>query len=298
MIDLHTHSTASDGSLSPAALIAEACKKGLIAIALTDHDTLGGLQEAAREARAIGMGFIPGIEININWKGSPSTPAIGPGGEMHLLGLGLNAPSPAFIAAIAELAARRQRRNGEILDRMHELGIEAEWDEVLALSGGGSVGRPHFAALLVKKGIARGVEQAFERFLAPGMPLYAPKEGLDFALAAALIRESGGAPVLAHPTTLRVAWSRLAAILGAMREMGLGGVEAWHPATKPGACRRLEALGKSLGLCVTEGSDWHGDAWHGRKLGHSGKDRRISAALLDGLPFWRPEGSRANSPAP
>ena len=284
---MHTHSTASDGDLSPRDLVRAAKKRGIGVLALTDHDTLGGLEAAAGEARALEIGFVPGIEISISWVGGEGVSGLGPGGEMHLLGLGLGSPSPGFLAAISELSDRREARNREILDRMHELSIDVTWDEVLELSGGHSIGRPHFATLLIRRKIVRNQEQAFARYLGAGKPLYVPKIGLDFDLAAALIRESGGIPVLAHPMSLFVAWGRLPDLVRALKDRGLMGLEAWHPTTKPKSCRRLEELARELGLHVTEGSDFHGNAWPDRKLGCSGKGRTISADLLDGLPrLW------------
>jgi len=285
MVDLHTHSNASDGDYSPERLIHEAVKEGIGTIALTDHDTLSGLENARNEAHAAGVRFIPGIEISIHWTGEAGISGIGPGGEFHLLGLGLWSQTPALISAIAETASRREARNREILNRMHELSIEASWDEVIALSGGHSVGRPHFAALLVKKKIVRNKEQAFSRFLQRGKPLYVPKTGLPFDEAAALIRESGGIPVLAHPMSLFVAWGRLPDLVKTLKDRGLLGIEAWHPTAREKSCRRLEELGKSLGLYITEGSDFHGASVHpGRKLGYSSRDRKISDAILDAIP--------------
>ena len=300
MVDFHTHSNISDGDLSPALLVKEAVKQGLSAIALTDHDTINGLDSARTEARLENIRFIPGIEINISWdrKYARGAVGLGPGGEFHLLGLGINAPSPAFIAAIDELFRRREARNREILDRMHELSIEGTWEELLALSGGTdkkrsglakvsgghSLGRPHFAALLIKRKIVKTQDQAFDRYLGVGKPLYVPKEGLIFEEAAALIRESGGIPVLAHPLSLYVAWGRLPELIKTLKDMGLMGLEAWHPMAKSGSCRRLEALAKSLGLYVTEGSDFHGSAGPSRRLGYSGKGRKISDAVLYAIP--------------
>jgi len=265
-------------------LVKEAKKRGLSVLALTDHDTLGGLEDAASEAKAAGIGFVPGVEVSISWLGEKDISGLGPGGEMHLLGLGIRAPSPGFLGAIAELARRREARNLEILDRMRELSIDATWEEVLELSGGHSVGRPHFAALLIRKRIVRNQEQAFARYLGLGKPLYVPKAGLDFAEAAALIRESGGIPVLAHPMSLFVAWGRLPELVKALKARGLMGLEAWHPTTKPKSCRRLEELGNELGLYITEGSDYHGSSWPDRRLGCSSKGREISCALLEAMP--------------
>jgi len=298
MVDLHTHSNISDGDFSPALLIKEAAKQGLKTIALTDHDTIGGLDSARDAAKHENIRFIPGVEININWTGKSARGAVGlgPGGEFHLLGLGIKSPSPAFIGAIAELSRRREARNREILDRMHELSIEATWEELMDIcegpehlrpansAGGHSLGRPHFAALLVKHKIVKNRNQAFTRYLGAGKPLYVPKVGLIFEEAAALIRESGGIPVLAHPISLYVAWGRLPDLVKMLKNMGLMGLEAWHPTSRSGSCRRLEALGKALGLFITEGSDFHGSIRPDRRLGYSNKGRKIDDAILEAIP--------------
>jgi len=284
MIDLHTHSNASDGDYSPAQLVREAEKRGITALALTDHDTLGGLKSAQDEARVTGIHFIPGVEISIKWAAEGNASGLGPGGEFHLLGLGIRSPSPAFLAAIDDLSRRREDRNREILDRMHELSIDATWEDVLALSGGHSVGRPHFASLLVERKIVKNREQAFARFLKAGKPLFVPKAGLAFAEATALIRESGGIPVLAHPMSLFVAWGRLPDLVKVLKDGGLMGIEAWHPTAKARSCRRLEELGRELGLYITEGSDFHGAIRPDRKLGCSSHGREISDTILEAIP--------------
>ncbi|MDR0504165.1 MAG: PHP domain-containing protein [Treponema sp.] len=295
MVDLHTHSNISDGDFSPDLLIKEAVRQSLRAIALTDHDTINGLECAEKAAAEVqdsffnkngaAFRFIPGIEIEINAAKLPYGMARpGPGGEFHLLGLGIKAPTAHFIDAIDKLALRREARNREILDRMHELSIEATWDEFLSLCGGNTPGRPHFAKLLVKHKIVRNVNQAFARYLGTGKPLYVPKDGMVFEEAVAIIRESGGIPVLAHPVSLYVAWGRLPDLIKTLKEMGLMGLEAWHPNTKPGSCRRLEALGRSLDLYITEGSDFHGCTRPDRKIGYSGKNRKISDAVLEAIP--------------
>jgi predicted metal-dependent phosphoesterase TrpH len=296
MVDLHTHSTASDGNLSPAALIREAARLKLSAIALTDHDSIKGLVYARNEAERRGLRFIPGIEIEINYSGR---------GQFHLLGLGISRPSPAFIAAVEKLSRLRGERNREILDRMRELGIEAGMEELEALARGPggegpdsgeetgeqrgegpvpSVGRPHFAALLIKRGIVKDQELAFTRYLGPGKPLYVPKPGLDFEQAQALIRESGGLPILAHPLSLYLSWSRLPLFLGELKDQGLAGIEAWHPAAKVRECYRLEELARKLGLYVSAGSDFHGEARPGRRLGHSCGGRGIGDEVLEAIP--------------
>ena len=307
MIDLHTHSNFSDGNLSPDMLINEAFKQGLYAIALTDHDTIKGLEIAKKAAIQLEcrqsdnirkFSFIPGIEISINWTGNKSingvvrhdVPGLGPGGEFHLLGLGINTPSPAFIVAVDELASRRVKRNRKIFERMVELSMinpddmESAWKELTLISGGNSLGRPHFAVFLIKHKFVKNIKQAFTHFLGAGKPLYVPKEGIAFEEAVVLIRESGGIPVLAHPLSLFIAWGRLPDLVKSLKEMGLMGLEAWHPIAKSGSCRRLEALGKSLGLYVTEGSDFHGSFRPVSRLGYSNKGRKINDAILEAIP--------------
>lgn len=282
MVDLHTHSTASDGSLRPAELIRAAKERGLSAIALTDHDTIGGLEEAQNEAHTVGIRFIPGIELEIKWEAETST--VSPPGEFHLLGLGITKPVPAFLEALPALARYRETRNREILDRLRELGLHADYDELRTLAGGGSIGRPHIAALLVKHRLAKDGEQAFSQYLGRGRPFYVPKEGLSFQKALTLIKESGGIAVLAHPMSLYVAWGKLPDLIQELAAQGLDGLEAWHPTTKHRSCKRLEDLAKSLRLRVTEGSDFHGEARPDRKLGLSGKDRKIDDSVLAAIP--------------
>jgi len=283
MIDLHTHSTASDGSFSPAALMEEAAKRGITAIALTDHDTVDGLEEAANTALKLGIRCIPGVELEI-LRNTDS------GGEFHLLGLGINRLTSEFLTAIKDLARRREARNLEIVDRMNKAGIVVSYDEIRILAGepesggtdrhGHSIGRPHFAAFLVKRKVVRNLEQAFARYLGKGKPFYIPKAGLEFEQAAALIKASGGIAVLAHPMSLYLAWGRLPDLIKSLKDRGLDGLEAWHPTAKVSACKRLEELGKSLGLRITAGSDFHGEARPDRKLGITAGGKKIDESLV------------------
>ncbi|MDR0601977.1 MAG: PHP domain-containing protein [Treponema sp.] len=284
MIDLHTHSSASDGELGPAELIQTAALQGLGALALTDHDTITGLEYARNEAAIRGIRFIPGVEMEITETDTRRNPP----GEFHLLGLGIERPVPAFLAALETLSRLREERNLEILDRMRKSGIEADYGELKAFSGGHSVGRPHFAALLVNRRIVRNHEQAFIRYLGRGKPFYVPKAGLEFENAAALIRESGGIPILAHPMSLYIAWGKLPDFIRDLKERGLAGIEAWHPSANVRSCGRLEALGKSLGLRITAGSDFHGSVRPDRKLGHTAGGRKIDDAVLEAIPELYP----------
>lgn len=274
MIDLHTHSSASDGSLSPARLIEAAKESGLSAIALTDHDTIDGLDDAREAAEKLNIRFIPGIEIDIHWEP----------GEFHLLGLGIHRIGPNFRQLLAEMQRLREGRNMLILNRMHKLGIEADYAEIQALSGGGSVGRPHFAAFLVRRGLAKERQQAFSQYLGKGKPLYVPKPGMEFTKALEAIRNAGGIAVLAHPMSLYVAWGKLPDLVADLAAQGLAGIEAWHPTAKVRSCRRLEELGRKLGLYITAGSDFHGETRPDRKLGITAGDRKIEDSFLESIP--------------
>jgi len=285
MIDLHTHSTVSDGSFSPSALIVEAVKRGLTAIALTDHDTTGGLKEAAKAAKENGIRFIPGIELEIAWNQN---------GEFHLLGLGLGELKDEFITAVEGLGRRREERNLEIVDRMNKAGIKVSYSEIItqtvrsaaarSQTAGHSIGRPHFAAYMAEKKIVKSRDQAFSRYLGKGRPFYIPKVGLEFELALKIIHESGAIAVLAHPMSLYTAWGKLPELIKSFKEKGLDGIEAWHPSTKLSSCKRLEELGRKLDLYITAGSDFHGEARRDRKLGITAGGIKISDTFLEDIP--------------
>ncbi|MDR0638980.1 MAG: PHP domain-containing protein [Spirochaetaceae bacterium] len=278
MIDLHTHSAVSDGSLSPAELIHEAAEKQLHTIALTDHDTIDGIPEAREAAAALDrpIRLIPGVELEIEW----------PRGEFHLLGLGLTSPSPSLTGLLAEFSQIRQNRNLAMLNKMNRLfGTKAVYDDILTIAGEKrmSVGRPHFASYLIRHHKVKTLELAFKRYLGVGQPLYVRKPGVDFQRAVAAIHESGGIAVIAHPATLYVAIGKIPAVLQGLKDKGLDGVEAWHPNATVHACKRYEAIAVNLGLCVTAGSDYHGARRKDRKLGCTAGGLKIDDRFLPGV---------------
>jgi predicted metal-dependent phosphoesterase TrpH len=274
MVDLHSHSTCSDGSLSPGALVARAAGLGLSALALTDHDTLSGLPEAAEAARAAGLRFIPGVEIEISFSV----------GEFHLLGLGLRDCPAGLETRLKYIQAERCQRNREIIRKMTEDGLPVSLGEVTALSGGQIVSRLHFAQVLVSRGLCKSIETAFARFLTPGQPYFAEKKALALAEAADLIHTAGGKAVLAHPHTLRLGWAALEKRLAQFKEEGLDGLEAWHSNATLRECRRLEKLAAKMGLLVTAGSDFHGDSMRGRRLGRSCEGLPIEDRFAEAIP--------------
>lgn len=265
MIDLHTHSRASDGSFSPSDLVLHAASQGISVLALTDHDSVAGNDEASRAAEGAGIRFIPGIELDIEWKP----------GECHLLGLGLKIVHQDLVTLLERLQADRLERNVGIIEKMRAGGIDIDLERVKAIAGGGTLGRPHFAQFLVENKVVRNRQQAFDRYLAKDRPYYLDRKGVPLDEGISAIRASGGVPVLAHPLSLYISWGTLPSVIEDFRNRGIAGLEAWHPAARIVECERLEALAQSLGLFVTAGSDFHGAARPDRKIGKTAGRRSI-----------------------
>lgn len=272
MIDLHTHSTASDGQFSPRDLAEKAFREGLTALALTDHDTTAGLAEAGQACAARGIRFLGGIEVEIEWEA----------GEFHLLGLDLKNPE-ALGDALTDLQDRRLQRNRKIFALMQEAGLKGDYSEVEALAAGGQVGRPHFARFLVQRGKVESIQDAFTHFLGKGGTFYQKKAGLDLAQAIDLIHSAGGLALVAHPMSLYLSFTKLGEKLAEWKTLGLDGIEAWHPGAQPRECRRLEKLAREAGLKMSAGSDFHGDNRPDRRLGHTSGGQPISEKILEGL---------------
>ncbi|MDR2602371.1 MAG: PHP domain-containing protein [Spirochaetaceae bacterium] len=283
-IDLHTHSTASDGKLSPQNLIREAAGKGISVLALTDHDVIDGVPEASFEAKKQGIAFIPGVELAVDWR---NLPGFNEGGEFHLLGLGLWRPSDDFLAEMKKLKEFRLERNLQILEKMKEAGWNVNYDDLCEIAGNEFIGRPHIAEYMVRLKIVRNMEQAFSRYLAKGRDLFVPKYACEFSCAVRILKESGALAVLAHPSSLFISWGVLPSLFERLKELGLDGVEAWHPGATRHTCKRLEALSQSTGLFVTAGSDYHGEDRRGRRLGRTAGGEKIPASILEAIPSLR-----------
>jgi predicted metal-dependent phosphoesterase TrpH len=266
MIDLHTHTQASDGQYSPSDLIQKAADKGISVLAITDHDTVSGLEEGAEAASRAGIVFVRGIELNIQW----------PTGEFHLLGLGLARISPSLEEIIERLQKNRELRNLAMIDKMRADGIDASYEELSTLYPGRTIGRPHFAAYLVEKKIVRNRQQAFEKYLGKGRKWYVDRAGANLDEAVLAITESGGVPVIAHPLSLYLSWGKMDSVLDDIHGRGVEGLEAFHPGAREVDCDRLEKLGRAHGFFITAGSDFHGEKVRAdRKIGHTCGDRKI-----------------------
>ena len=248
MIDLHTHSTASDGTFSPAELAAEAHKAGLSLFALTDHDTVAGVAEAQQAGKTLGIRVLPGIEISVEWQP----------GELHLLGLGIDSKNTTLASLMQYAQEKRVERNRRIIEKFYEAGIVIDEEKLAHIAGGPVIGRPHFAKYLVESGKVKTIQDAFQKYLAKGRPFYIEKECLPLSDAIAAIKAARGVPVLAHPMSLYLSWGKLTDAIAQLKAQGLAGLEAWHSGARYGECIRLQALAESLGLIVTAGSDFHG----------------------------------------
>jgi hypothetical protein len=278
-VDLHVHSTASDGTEQPADLVASAVRARLGAIALTDHDTLEGLDAAGTAADALGIRLIPGVELSCDWDG----------GAMHLVVLFLEPGSGPLQDRLAVLRGARDVRNARIVERLVGMGIEITIDDVLEEAGSGTVGRPHLAAVLVRKEVVPDIPTAFDRYLAAGRPAYVGRERLTPVEAISLARASGGVPVLAHPLTLGIALdAELRATLQQLAEMGLVGVEVEYSTYLPDERLRLRRLATAAGLLPSGGTDYHGAYKPDILLGVGKGDLAVAGSILDDLEAARP----------
>ena len=250
-VDLHTHSTASDGSRAPRDVVRAARELGLAAIALTDHDTVDGLTEARDEGASLGIRVVAGIELS----------AVEDDAETHVLGLHLS-DIARVDARLRDLRTMRLTRAERIVARLNELGVKVTIEDVLSQSGGGAVGRPHIARALVNDGWATDLRDAFDRYLGNGRAAFIPKDRLSMADAITIIHDARGLAVLAHPGA-----SGTRARIEALVAHGLDGVEVRHPSHSSEDVARLLALVEHFRLVPSGGSDWHGLSDGGRALG-------------------------------
>jgi predicted metal-dependent phosphoesterase TrpH len=250
-VDLHMHSTASDGSRSPADVVRAAKRASLAAIALTDHDTVSGLAEARAVGAELGVRIVNGVELS----------AVEGETETHLLGLHLR-DTAVLERGLGELREMRGRRAARIVELLQSQGVQVTFDDVMLQAGSGAIGRPHVARALVADGWATDVRDAFDRYLGAGRPAYVAKDQLGMREAIAMVHAAGGLAVLAHPgaggTRERI---------DALVALGLDGVEVKHPSHSPQDVARLRAFVDQLGLIPSGGSDWHGAADGSRTIG-------------------------------
>jgi 3',5'-nucleoside bisphosphate phosphatase len=247
-LDLHLHTTHSDGSCTPTEVVDMAHRAGVTALAITDHDITTGLAEAILAGQQHGIEVIPGVEISSTLGNA----------ELHILGYFLDWQDTGFDGRLKTLRDSRHRRNPQIIERLQALGIDLTYDAVRALAGSDSVGRPHIARALMDKGVVTSAKEAFDRFLAEGKPAYVPRDLPSPAEAIGWIKAARGLAVLAHPTWVRVTDQSLVDLVRQLKADGLDGVEVYYSTHAARQTREYLSLAQQLGLLVTGGSDFHG----------------------------------------
>ncbi len=280
MIDLHTHSTVSDGSDPPERIPELAAEAGCSAVALTDHDSLVGLVAARKRAAELDVTLIPGCEVSCR--------SVGKGG-MHVLVYFVEDDDGPLSAELTHLRVDRHHRNIRLADKLASMGLPITYAEVVAEAGREEgIGRPHFASVLVKAGAADSIQDAFDRFLANGRPGFVPKSRLEALDVARLATASGGVAVLAHPYSLELEGADLAALVGELAAAGFGGIEAIYGRYSPRQRQDLSNLARRFDLVATGGSDHHGTIKPDLTVGTGRGDLKVPDQVLIDLEARRP----------
>ena len=275
-IDLHTHSIASDGQHQPAELVGLAAKAGLAAMALTDHDTMEGLEEALEAGRQHNIEVIPGCELAV----------LDGARQLHILALWLRPPASGIQAVLTFLRMSRHERNRTIVEKLRENGVNIEYDEVLSRAQG-AVGRPHIARILLERGIVRTSEEAFKKYLGRQGRAFAPKQELLIADAVALLKAEGATVMLAHPYLLGETGKAMEELVGRYKALGVDGLEAYY--TEHSTLRTHEYLqmARRLDMPVSGGSDFHGNLKPQIRLGVGRGKLHVPVSVLDDLKAYR-----------
>lgn len=282
MIDLHTHTTASDGTYSPGDLVNLARTEGLQAIAITDHDTTAGNKEALAAGHQLNLEVVPGVEIS----------ADAPFGTLHIVGLYISPENQSMEAVLKELREYREQRNLKMIERLKELGIFITWEELMMEAGGDLIARPHFASLLVKKGAVASYKQAFDRYLKAGGQAYLDKKRLPVEEAIQMIKDSGGIPILAHPYTIRQKdEANFEQNVRRLVELGMQGIEVYYTEHSRGDEALYSDLARRFNLLISGGTDFHGAVKPDIRLGKGYGSMSIPYELLETI-----KESRLESP--
>jgi 3',5'-nucleoside bisphosphate phosphatase len=274
VIDLHTHTRFSDGSLTPTEVVELAVHEGLSAVAITDHDGIDGLEEALDAGERLGIEVVPGVELNLEHEQV----------TMDLLGYFFDCcPGEETQAELAQLRAYRDERNARILERLADLGMPVDPEELAAIAEHGSAGRPHIGEAMRQRGYVDSVGEAFRRYLRRGAPAWVDRRRLSLPRAVRLLRDAGGLPVIAHPGIIRVDSAGLAAIVREAAALGVVGLECHYPLHDDETVAACRALCERHDMVPTGGSDFHGAMKPDIRLGHADGGRPIADGLLDGL---------------
>ena len=270
-IDLHIHTTASDGTLTPEEVVREASRLGLAAVAITDHDTAAGYLAAAAEGERCGLEVVPGIEISTKFHAS-----------VHVLGYDIDPRSGALDEVLDWMHRDREERNVKLCAMLRERGVDIDIERMHERFGD-LVGRPHFAEIRIENGMARDINDAFERLLNKNKPFFIPRQFLSIERSVEIIREAGGVPVLAHPFQYRLDDAQLRELIEYCLRYGLEGLECRYTGYDAERVAYLEALAEEYGLLKTGGSDFHGELKPDIRLGEGRGELEVPYAWLEAL---------------
>lgn len=270
-IDLHVHSNASDGTLTPTEVVKLAIDKNLAAIALSDHDTVKGVDEAIQAAKGSDLEVIPATELSCYYQGI----------EIHILGLFVNYQNPEFLEALDKLEQARFQRNLDMIQLFQKDGIDITFEELLADNPDSIITRAHFARVLVQKGICKDKNVAFEHYLGVGCPYYLPKPQVTPEHSLSLITRAGGFPILAHPMLYHMGWSQIEELVQYLIPLGLKGIEAYHSSNYALQSDKLRSMANKYNLLISGGSDFHGSNKPDIELGTGRGSLRITEHILD-----------------
>ena len=253
-IDLHIHSSASDGTFSPEEILETACSQNLGAIAITDHDTIDGARQALRAGIPKSLKFITGVELS-----AAPPPFLTRAGSFHILAYGIDLDNTALNIALRDLQKARENRNPAIIERLQQLGVNITMGQVAEIVGGGQLGRPHIARALLQLGYVDSIDDAFDRFLGHGCSAYVDKPRISCQLAVDTIRGAGGIAVLAHPFLLNMTDpADMDNLVVSLKKMGFEGIEVYYPEHPPQATSLYKELARKHNLLMTGGTDFHG----------------------------------------
>lgn len=272
-VDLHVHSDKSDGSLSPSDLVSYAIKQGVTAFALTDHDTIDGIDEAIKASEGTSVTVIPGIELSTEYEGK----------DIHIVGLFIDKEEPAFRDKIQEFVYSRILRNKKMCQKLTDHGLPITYEELTDEFPGSVITRAHYAQLLLKKGYIKSLKEAFERYIGDRGPCFIPREKITPEDGVRLILSAKGIPVLAHPLQYGMGDERLQRLIDRLKEAGLQAMEAIYCTHSPSDENKMRALAAKNNLLISGGSDFHGNAKPGLELGTGYGKLYVPMEVLDSL---------------
>lgn len=272
LIDLHTHSTCSDGSMSPCELVRHAASKGLAAIALTDHDSVSGVEDAVEEGKRVGVEIVPAIELSVQSET-----------ETHILGYDIDIHHPLLKKALDGVMDARNTRTLNTCKKLNDLGFKVSMEEAYAIAPSGIIGRAHFARIMMEKGYVSSVKEGFDKWLGVGKPAYDGTQALTAQEAVKLIKDIGGHAFVAHPHLIRISDDALRAFLIELKAYGLDGIEGYYNEYTPEMQDKFQSMAKELGLKISGGTDFHAKMKPHIEIGIGQGNMKIPYSVLENI---------------